>query len=429
MRTGRTSSSTTARILIVGGGFAGVNAAAGAIATIGSAQDRVAVQLISPDPFWVMKPRLYERDLTGVRVPLAEVLDPLGVTRHQAMVRAIDTDQRQVVLDDGSTLTYDQLVLAAGSRLALPDGPGVHCVDTYEQAMELRSAVDALRSGGRRLRAVVVGGGFTGIELAAELAHDAEVTLLAAPTPAPGYGPRARKLIEESLSSLGVTVRAGVRVSEVADGAVLLSDNDWISAELVAWAAGPRASELTAQIPAARDSLGRLLVDGYLRAGTPGVWAAGDSACAKVDATHSSVMSCQQAGPQGRRAGENAAAVALGHRPRAYRQALYLTCLALGERGGLLTCGFERDTVLASGQEAAQMKRAINHGLIYPPAGQDRQAMLKIGKQAPPGRPLAAAIARGALRSRRVRAKVAGAAPGRSAAYATAERDAAEALS
>lgn len=407
------------RILIVGGGFAAVNAAVGAVEVLGATQNRIAVELISPDPFWVIKPRLYEPDLTGVRVPLDDVLNPLGVVHHQSTVTSIDTAQRWVTLRDGSPIRYDQLVLAAGSQIALPDGPNVYCVDSYAQAVELRRAVDELGRRHGRFRAVVVGAGFTGLELATELARHAEVTLVAAPELAPAFGPRARTLIEQALRSLGVRVRAGAGVTEITEGAVTLADGERICTDFVAWTAGPRANKLTEEIPAKRDALGRLLVDPYLLTGAPAVWAAGDTACAKVDATNNSVMSCQHAAPQGRRAGENAARVMLDRSPRRYRQPVYNTCLALGDFGGLVTYGYDRDTVLVVGQEAGKMKRAINHRLIYPPEGEGRRAMLKIGKPAPPG-PLAGALTRQALRSRRLRAKLVRS-PERSTAYATVD--------
>jgi NADH dehydrogenase len=417
----------TERIVIIGGGFAGVNAAVGAVDALGPAQSRIAVELVSPSPFWVIKPRLYESDLAGVRVPLAGVLDPLGVVHRQAHVTAIDTAGRRVVLDDGTELCYCQLVLAAGSRLTLPEGCAVHCVDSYEQALALRRAIEALIERGSRPRAVVVGGGFTGIEVATELARDADVTLVASPALAAGYGPRGQAQIGHALTSLSVEVRSGAPVREVTDGAVHLAGGEVIRAEVVVWATGPRASKPTEQIRGERDSTGRLLVDEHLRSGAPGVWAAGDTACAMVDATDRSMMSCQHAGPTGRRAGENAAAAALGRAPKRYRQPFYLTCLALGDYGALLTCGFDRDTVLATGREGAALKRAINHGAIYPPDGGDRKAMLKIGKPAQPGR-LGAAVLRSALHSRWVRRKTAAATPARSGAYAAADSAAPTAL-
>lgn len=403
----------TKRIAIIGGGFAGVSAAVGAVEHGG-----VTVELVSPEPDMVIKPRLYESDLAGVRVPLAGVLGPIGVSHHQAAVAAIDVSARTLTLDDDSSLEYDQLVLAAGSHLPLP-GPDVHAADTYAQAVALNRAV--ANEGGS---AVVVGAGFTGLELAAELAGRLDhVTLVeGGPRLAPGYGPRGRAVIEQAMASLGVSVRTGVPVATAEADGVLLADGSTISANLVVWAAGPRASALSEQIPGDRDRAGRLLVDDQLRTGGDAVWAAGDCAAASVDGHNLSVMSCQHAGPQGRRAGANAAATALGETPRPYRQPLYLTCLALGSYGALVTAGFERNTVLAAGAAAAPIKRYINRSLIYPPPQADREAVLGIGKPEPPG-PLGARLARLALRSPRLRAKLAATAPDRAAAYAASEAE------
>ena len=117
-----------------------------------------------------------------------------------------------------------------------------------------------------------------------------------------------------------------------------------------------------------------------------------------ADPEHLALMSCQHAMPQGRQAGANAAAVLAGGVVKNYRQPLYLTCLDLGSAGALLTAGFERNTVLASGAEAKQFERFINRSLIYPPVGASADALLKLGKTAPAG-PLAAAVQQLALRS------------------------------
>lgn len=120
--------------------------------------------------------------------------------------------------------------------------------------------------------------------------------------------------------------------------------------------------------------------------------------------------------PRGRRAGANAAAVLLGRSPRRYRQPGYVTCLALGDYGAVLTAGFDRERVLATGQDAAALKRAINHGLLYP-RGRTREELLKSGTPAPPTGAMSAKLMEIALRSRRVRARVTGGAPARSPAY------------
>jgi hypothetical protein len=133
-------------------------------------------------------------------------------------------------------------------------------------------------------------------------------------------------------------------------------------------------------------------------------------------------MSCQHAGPQGRRAGANAAISALGGRPRPYRQPLYLTCLALGGYGALVTTGFERDAVVVAGAAGVPLKRYINRSLIYPPLHADRERVLKIGKPEPPGR-LGAWVARLGLRSSRVRSRLTAGAADHADAYAAREAE------
>jgi NADH:ubiquinone reductase (H+-translocating) len=426
------------RILIVGGGFAGVWAAVGAVATLRGAREgnAVSVELVSPDSWLVMRPRLYESDLSGVRVPLDAVLAPIGVTYRRGRVIEIDCVRRSVHLDDGSgPLGYDELIVATGSRLVLPNGPPVHAVDTHAQATALHRELAAMAGmPNAGFSAVVVGAGFTGIEVAAELAGMLERAASAARqrgrsrvtlverggSLAPEFGSQARKVIERSLESLGVEVRTGAAVSDVRSGGVTLTDGSHVDGELVVWSTGPRACVLTEQVPSGRDPLGRLRVNEHLATGVDGIWAAGDSACAAVDGRHTSVMSCQHAMPQGRQAGENAAAAALGKAPRRYQQPLYLTCLDLGAAGALLTCGFDRDTMLATGESAKAFKRYINRSVIYPPANADVEQILSAARPAPAGRAIAT-VSGLALRSRLVRSRVIDAGEDRATQFAAAE--------
>lgn len=413
------------QLVIVGGGFAGVWAAMGAAAMLAreGGRERVSVTLVSPDEALVIRPRLYESDLSGVRVPLASLLPALGVDHLRAAVTAIDVERRVLVLDggEGGERPYDQLVLCAGSRLELP-GEGVHCADGYEQALRLRRAIGALRTAAGA-RALIVGGGFTGIELACELAGSdppLQVELLERSDQiAPAFGPSARAVIEEALRSLGVRTHTGVSVSAADAGGVTLADGGRLHAELVIWAGGPCASALGRQLGVPLDRAGRVLVDRHLGAGLDGVWAAGDAAAATVTGSQPALMSCQHAMPQGRLAGANAATALLGRPPRAYRQPLYLTCLDLGRAGALLTAGFERDAILARGRSGKRFKRFINRSLIYPPAGAGAAAMLKLGGSRDGGA-FSAAIQRIALRSGAVRHVVTARGEDRAARHETA---------
>lgn len=118
-----------------------------------------------------------------------------------------------------------------------------------------------------------------------------------------------------------------------------------------------RASQLVEGLPAARDGLGRLPVDTYMRvAGIPGLFAAGDVACAKIDGEHSSVMSCQHGRPMGRYAGHNVAADLLGAPLLPLNIDWYTTILDLGPCGAVYTRGWDRQ-VVATGQSPKRPSR------------------------------------------------------------------------
>jgi NADH dehydrogenase len=411
------------RIVIVGGGFAGVWAAIGASRMLrhSGAETKVGITLISPDDALVIRPRLYESDLSGVRVPLSRVLSPLGIDHRRAMVEGIDADGRRLTLLGRfpGELAYDQLVLCPGSTLRLPESAdGIHCVDSYGQATALHQSLAEL--GNRRsasFSATIVGAGFAGLEVAAEIsdvlraaargagdpAAGVSVCLIdQAGTVAPEFGAKARVVIEEALSSLGVRTQTGVPVAGADAGGVTLANGERIDSSLTIWAAGPRASALNEQLGLPLEAKGRVMLDPHMATGIDGIWAAGDCAAVSVDGEHLAMMSCQQAMPQGRQAGENAAAAILGRAPGRYSQPLYLTCLDLGSAGGLLTCGYERDTVIASGEQGKRFKRWINRSLIYPPASGDCGEILNLGKPATVG-PLAAKVQQLALRSTALR--------------------------
>lgn len=388
---------TRRSIVIVGGGFAGLHAAIGARDTLGLANNSVQVHLINPTPDLVVKPRLYERDLSGVSVPLADLLEPIRVRLHVASADQIDSSGRTVTLDNSDVVNWDELIIASGSKLQTPEGQNVHCVDTLEQAKALRAALEARKAGGGAVRITVVGGGFTGLEVATELASEGHVTLVSADGVADGYRADARKLIVNVLRYLEIRVCTGSAVAHVGPDCVRLLDGSEIASDVVVWATGPRAASIAAQIAADTDESGRLLVDDHLRV-APGIWAAGDAASARVSRSQRSVMSCQHAIPQGRLAGENAAASAMGARPRKYRQPGYLTCLSLGSYGALLTSGFDRRRVLAVGEEGARFKRAINLGILYPRLGTS-DAVLKNGIPRPPATAVGGALFELGMRS------------------------------
>lgn len=402
-------------VVVLGSGFAGLWAAIGAARRLDELHipvGDVGVTVISSQPFHDIRVRNYESDLTACRIPLSDVLDPVGVAHTTADVTAIDTAARTVTFSgtDGiGSQDYDRLVFALGSSVATPDLPGLRefgfDVDTYDHAIRLNRHLASLADGPPApgvATVVVVGAGLTGIETACELpcrlvelfsGRDGWTprVLLIDHNPFVGsdMGDSARPVIEAALSDNGVEVLTGVGVTAVDADGMTLSTGQRVAASTVVWCAGMRANRLTALFHTERDRLGRLPVDDYLQVvGVPGVFAAGDVAAAKMDDQHLSVMSCQHGRPMGRYAGYNVVGDLLGEPMLPLRIPWYVTVLDLGPAGAVYTEGWDRQ-VVARGAEAKATKRVINTERIYPPLNGDRVGILAAAApevQAPPAR-------------------------------------------
>ncbi|MGE0628777.1 MAG: NAD(P)/FAD-dependent oxidoreductase [Hyphomicrobiaceae bacterium] len=381
------------RLVIIGAGFAGMYAALSAARLRdirGVSPEELEIALVAPEPILVVRPRLYEPKPETLTAPLLDVLKVIDVVYVQGRAEAIDTRSNAVEVVDASgarkKLSYDRLVLAAGSRLFRPDIPGLaehsFSVDNLDDAIALDRHLNSLAdqpAAPARDTVVVAGGGFTGIEAATEMPARLRAVLGENARPrvvivernasiAPDMGAGPRPIIEDALRKLGVETRLGVGVAALDKAGVTLTSGERIEAATVVWAAGMRAAPLTTQIPAERDNHGRLIVDRDLRVpSVPEVFATGDAAKATSDDVGNyALMSCQHATRMGAFAGNNAAAELLGVPTKRYHQKAYVTCLDLGEAGALFTRGWERKVEMV-GAEAKKAKQEINTVWIYPP--------------------------------------------------------------
>jgi NADH:ubiquinone reductase (H+-translocating) len=398
------------RILVLGAGFAGLWAAIGAarkIDQVGPAASEVEILVVDRNDYHNIRVRNYEVDLSDVTIPLADVLDPIGVNHMRAEVQAVDPSARHVTVETAvgqQCLTYDRLVLTLGSRLVRPAIPGLavhgYDVDTYVAAARLDAHLEELGkqapSEGRST-VVVVGAGFTGIEVATEMpakldrAHlsGQRRIVLVDPNANVGVtiGEHSRQTIHGALSALGVETRLNVSVISVDANGIKLSSGEFISAKTVVWCAGMQASPVGAAFATERDRHGRLLVDRFMRAtGLRHVFAAGDVASSVIDGIHSTVMSCQFARPMGRFAGHNVVADLFSLPMLPLQIDSYVTVLDLGAWGALYTVGWDRQ-VHAVGASAKMTKQIINRERIYPPRTRSRSDLLAAAAptiQAPP---------------------------------------------
>lgn len=393
------------KIVVIGAGFAGVWSALAAARRLEleGKREGAEVILIAPEPVLTIRPRLYEAAPETMVASLARLFDETGIRYVQGMVETIraDSDEVEIVGPQGSRLTvgYDRLVLAAGSTLFRPDIPGLRefafSADQRDEAGALDRHLHALAHrphSAARDTVIVVGGGFTGIEIAAEMparmrgilgagANVRVIIVEQACAIGPGLGAGPRPVIEQALSELGVECRFGAAVKAIDADGLTTANGEHINSATVIWTAGLRASPLTAQIEGDHDPYGRIRVDRNLRAPVAHkIFVTGDAAIAATDDVgNHTVMSCQHALMLGRSAGDNAVADLLGLPLRPYSQPSYITCLDLGPWGAVVTRGWDRKVWL-TGEEAKAMKRKINGERIYPP--NDRESAFALADPA-----------------------------------------------
>jgi len=215
---------------------------------------------------------------------------------------SVDTVAKSVAFADGSTLDYDELVIATGltpRRIAgLPELSGVHVLRSIEEALALRADLAPGK------RALIVGAGFIGCELAASMkSHGVDVVLLEPqPTPlASVLGPTVGALVERLHRNEGIDVRVGTGLTSLSgDGAVAaatLSDGSEIPVDVVAIGVG--SVPVTGWLDGSGIELDNgVLCDGVGRTSAEHVWAVGDVASWQIGDRRKRVEHWTNAGDQ-----------------------------------------------------------------------------------------------------------------------------------
>jgi NADH:ubiquinone reductase (H+-translocating) len=299
------------RVVVVGGGFAGL----AAVKTLSKIRPPVRTTLLEQHNYHLFQPLLYQL-ATGVVQP-ADIAHPVrGIIRRyrrasvrMATVTGVDFDAREVLTQEGRSFPYDYLVLAAGATTNTFGIPGVE-----EYSFPLKTMPDALQLRAHLLRqfeladndpsevdrgamtVVVVGGGPTGVEMAGALhelfkhvlVHDfpdldinqARVVLLEAMDHllAP-FHPSSRQHALDILQKRGVEVRLGSAMERATPDEVVLKDGSVIPTRTLIWGAGVRAHPLADVLGLEQTRGGRILVGEDLAVpGRPEVFVVGDLA-------------------------------------------------------------------------------------------------------------------------------------------------------
>jgi NADH dehydrogenase len=308
---GRTGNMTDkARVVIVGAGFGGLNAAK-------TLPKTVQVTIIDRKNFHTFQPLLYQVATAGlspgeIAAPIRSILrGHKNVNVLMSEVSEFDLEQQLVITEEGQ-IPYDYLIVAAGaghSYFGHDDwevfAPGLK---TIEDALEIRRRIllafelaerqTATGDSAVPLNFVVVGGGPTGVELAGTLAEISRHALThefrsidparthillieGGPRVLPAYAEDLSRSAEEQLKQLGVEVRTSTVVTQVEAGAVDIGHTR-LPATVVLWAAGVAASPLGKKLTGAVDRAGRVPVEPDLSLpGHPEVFVIGDLAAAK----------------------------------------------------------------------------------------------------------------------------------------------------
>ena len=303
-----TSPAKPHRVVIVGAGFGGLEAA------FGLAGAPVEITLIDRRNHHLFQPLLYQVATASLATseiawPIRYLLrDRKDVTTLFANVCGVDAAGKRVLLDDNGSIPYDTLILATGARHAYfghdewePFAPGLK---TLEDATTLRRRILVAFERAERetdpekrdalLTFVVIGAGPTGVEMAgtiADLARDtlprdfrhidttrARVVLIEAGTRVlAGFPDELSNYAHKSLEKLGVEVMLGNAVTECsADGVVYGGKK--LAARTIIWAAGVRASRAAEWLDAPADRAYRLKVESDLTVpGHPDIFAVGDT--------------------------------------------------------------------------------------------------------------------------------------------------------
>jgi len=285
------------RLCILGGGFGGLYTALRLSQLPWETSQQPEIILVDQSDRFVFMPLLYEL-LTGelqtweIAPPFEELLANTGVRFTQATVMGIDSEQQRVQLQDGIEFAYDRLVLSLGGVTPMESVPGV-----AEHGIPFRAIADAYRleerlrileeSDAPKIRVAVVGGGYSGVELACKLAErlgergrirlieQGEMILKTSPE-------FNRESSQQALNERKVWIDLDTSVDAISADTISLlykGQVDTIPVDIVLWTVGTTVAPVVRSLPFKQNHRGQLMITPTLQVvDHPELYALGDLA-------------------------------------------------------------------------------------------------------------------------------------------------------
>ena len=356
--------------IVIGGGYAGINAVHALRKTFKSSEGNLNLRLILMDknPYHLRKVLLFRPAVTNedITIPLTQLF-PEGVEIVQATVTKIESDERKLLYQDAAGdehgIKYDILIVALGSVVRQPNpeqgGMALASLDNAREIREvwranMRNAVKETQTLERKrlMSIAVAGAGISGIETSAELVHyireDAEalgldpeevkVTLYNANQRLFSEGPsKVGVKLEEALHSIGVELSHSCKVMQEKAGTLTLSTGGTASVGLCVWTLGLLPHPMLPSLGLPVNADGYVIVDECYRVqGTQGIYSIGD--CARiVDSVSGRAdgKTCKEALAQAARLGRIVFADLSDRRAPSHKAFMDFFCFGLGPGLGM----------------------------------------------------------------------------------------------
>ena len=359
-------------IVIIGAGYGGVAAALALEKQFRKPED-YSITLIDRHSYHLFAPNLYEigtaeEELATIdqlkktiTVPLTDILKHTRISFLQSEVTSIDA-AAQFVQAGTKKIHFDQLVVALGSQSDYFGIPGAEQfslpLKTFGDGLKIRNAVEfaielhRMDVNKKNIRLVVAGGGYTGVEFAAELAHELEfvawkngyppekieISIVEATNSLiPGFSPKVSLDALRHLKQWGVRVLLSSPIQKVDEHNIYIQNGDTLAYDVLIWTTGVKAVALPFVQPINTDRKGRIVTNNYLQSDKYNhIYAVGDSGCVINIDGRPAPPTAEDAIDQGRYVGKTIPLLMRNLRPTPYKGHPHGYIITLGGRYAVL---------------------------------------------------------------------------------------------